>query len=186
MTRNGKIARLPLAIRLDLNQRLQDGQKGRHLVAWLNGLPEVKAVMAAEFNGEPITESNLSRWKNGGYQTWEKEQSTREGAVAMIESYPAVRDAAKDGLSDQMALFLKVRMALELQRLDWENDRARKSEIWQALLDQFAVLRRGELQNERLRLQQDKIGLKREMNQFERLKEAGRTAAASPAKSPPR
>jgi len=186
MTRNGKIARLPLAIRLELNQRLQDGQKGTQLVLWLNGLPEVKAVMAAEFKGEPITESNLSRWKNGGYRAWEKEQNTREGAVALIESYPAFREAAKDGLSDKMAFFLNVRMVMELQQLNLEKDGARKSKRWRDLLDQFTVLRRGELQSDRLRLQQDKFGLQREMSQIESGKESGTVANTPPTKSLPR
>jgi hypothetical protein len=178
MTRTGKIARLPAAIRLELNQRLQDGQKGRNLVQWLNGLPEVKAVLAAEFTGEPITESNLSRWKGGGYQSWEKEQNTREGAVALIESYPTFREAAKEGLTEQMALFLNVRLALEMQRLDLEKDGARKSKLRRELMEQFFVMRRGELQTERLRLQGDKISLQ--------LKESGLTAEASPTKSLPR
>jgi hypothetical protein len=42
MTRNGKIARLPAAIREELNQRLLEGEQGKPLVAWLNGLPKVK------------------------------------------------------------------------------------------------------------------------------------------------
>jgi hypothetical protein len=41
MTRNGKIARLPAATREELNQRLLDGERGKHLVLWLNGLPQV-------------------------------------------------------------------------------------------------------------------------------------------------
>jgi hypothetical protein len=48
MTRNGKIARLPQALRDELNQGLQDGRKGVELVQWLNGLPEVQAILAAE------------------------------------------------------------------------------------------------------------------------------------------
>src|ERR1035438_7957478 len=51
MTRVGKIARLPREIREQLNHRLQDGEIGKRLVDWLNSLPEVKAVLAGEFNG---------------------------------------------------------------------------------------------------------------------------------------
>src|SRR4051812_39971876 len=54
MNRNGKIARLPEDLRQELNERLCDGEAGTSLVAWLNGLPEVQAVMAAEFGGVPI------------------------------------------------------------------------------------------------------------------------------------
>jgi hypothetical protein len=39
MTRTGKIARLPLAIRWQLNQRLQHGEVGASLLRWLNSLP---------------------------------------------------------------------------------------------------------------------------------------------------
>src|SRR5580658_951731 len=67
---NGKIARLPVAIRQELNRRLLNGEPARQLVVWLNGLPEVQAMLAAHFQGQPIGEMNLSRWKNGGYLAW--------------------------------------------------------------------------------------------------------------------
>src|SRR6266436_6472801 len=46
MSHKGKIARLPLAIREQLNRRLQDGEIGRDLVVWLNSAPEVQADFA--------------------------------------------------------------------------------------------------------------------------------------------
>jgi len=36
MTRNGKIARLPLVIRQQLNQRLPNGESAQDLLSWLN------------------------------------------------------------------------------------------------------------------------------------------------------
>ena len=36
MTGVGKIARLPLFIRNQLNERLQNGEEGKELVRWLN------------------------------------------------------------------------------------------------------------------------------------------------------
>ena len=68
MTRNGKIARLPLAIRQQLNQRLQNGELAQDLLSWLNRLPEVQATLAAHFAAKPIDESNLTHWKQGGYR----------------------------------------------------------------------------------------------------------------------
>jgi hypothetical protein len=47
-TRNGKIARLPLALREELNRRLREGEGGRTLLAWLNASPAVRAVLEAE------------------------------------------------------------------------------------------------------------------------------------------
>src|SRR5208282_4794000 len=67
MTRVGKIAHLPHDIREQLNRRLMDGETGRDLVAWLNSLPETQRVTLALFDGRPVSEQNLSEWKQGGY-----------------------------------------------------------------------------------------------------------------------
>ena len=53
MTRKGKIARLPQAIREQINRRLQNGEEGKQIAEWLNTLPEVIAVLSAEFDGQP-------------------------------------------------------------------------------------------------------------------------------------
>src|SRR5882757_1554454 len=76
-TRHGKIARLPLELREQLNQRLRNGECGRHLVAWLNELPEVQAVLAAHFGGRAINEPNLTAWRQNGYREWLMECEAR-------------------------------------------------------------------------------------------------------------
>jgi hypothetical protein len=41
------------------------------LVSWLNSLPEVQTVLAAEFaGGKPIREQNLSQWRKRGFKQW--------------------------------------------------------------------------------------------------------------------
>ena len=70
MSRNGKIANLPEHLREQINSRLHDGEPVVRLVDWLNGLPEVQAVMAQHFGGRPLKSQNLSEWKSGGYQDW--------------------------------------------------------------------------------------------------------------------
>jgi hypothetical protein len=77
MTGNGKIARLPWAIRDELNRRLRDGEPGTQLVDCLNGLPEVQDVLREHFGGRPITEQNLSEWKQRGYEDWLRHQEAR-------------------------------------------------------------------------------------------------------------
>jgi hypothetical protein len=49
MARNGKIARLPRDIREELNRHLQKGEQGVSLLAWLNGLPQVKHIPCQGF-----------------------------------------------------------------------------------------------------------------------------------------
>jgi len=49
MTRNGKIARLPAALREKLNWRLIEREQGQHLIQWRNSLPQVQSVLKAKF-----------------------------------------------------------------------------------------------------------------------------------------
>ena len=61
--RTGKIARLPCPVREELNKRLESAEPGGEVLAWLNGLPEVRAILGTEFGGSPITKQNLSHWR---------------------------------------------------------------------------------------------------------------------------
>lgn len=87
MKRNGMIARLPVEIRQKLNQRLQDGENGREVIAWLNSNEEVKAVLAGEFGGNEISDTNLSQWRQGGYRDWETQQANPNPSLATV-NYP--------------------------------------------------------------------------------------------------
>jgi hypothetical protein len=68
--RFGKIARLPRELREQLNRRIRDGEKGRRLIIWLNGLPEVQAILDRDFGGRPINSINFTKWRAGGYRDW--------------------------------------------------------------------------------------------------------------------
>jgi hypothetical protein len=72
VTRTGKIARLPHLLRQEVNRRLQQGQTGKLIVAWLNAQPEAVVILARHWRGHPITEKSLSEWRKGGYQDWLK------------------------------------------------------------------------------------------------------------------
>jgi len=56
----GKISSLPETVRTQLNHRLANGQGADLILPWLNSLPEVKAILDADFSGQPISEQNLS------------------------------------------------------------------------------------------------------------------------------
>jgi hypothetical protein len=70
----GKISRLPREIREQVNQKLVAGEPGNRLVAWLNELPAVQALLTAEFGGAAINEQNLTNWKQSGLRDWRMEQ----------------------------------------------------------------------------------------------------------------
>jgi hypothetical protein len=70
----GKIARLPGDIREQLNQRLYNGHAASLILPWLNSLPPVIEILAAQFSGDPISAQNLSNWRIAGYQHWLRDQ----------------------------------------------------------------------------------------------------------------
>src|SRR6266853_4950456 len=106
LTRNGKIARLPLAVRQELNRRMDEGEQGKKLVAWLNGLPAVQAIVAKEFGGKAIREQNLSEWKQGGYRDWLAKQEALEIAERLGEDAAEWAREDRAPLTDTVAHWL--------------------------------------------------------------------------------
>ena len=84
-TRNGKIARLHKKIRDQLNHRLQNGQPGPEILAWLNALPSVPRILRHHFAGQPILQQNLSQWRKGGYADWLRHQETQAKTNWIVE-----------------------------------------------------------------------------------------------------
>lgn len=95
----GKISRLPKTIREQLNRRLEDNEPSSDILPWLNGLVRVKKILAAQFHGAPITEQNLSTWRAGGYEHWEKKQEPLAGHKDLAEDAKDFTRAGGDGLA---------------------------------------------------------------------------------------
>ena len=70
MSRTGKIARIPNKIRTALNERLDNGEEAKSILAWLNDMPQADDVLRDHFKGALITEQNLSEWRQGGFREW--------------------------------------------------------------------------------------------------------------------
>jgi hypothetical protein len=132
-SRRGKIARLPAALRRLLNQRLENGEAAKPLIHWLHSLPEVQAVLAAQFEGQPITPNNLTRWKQGGFKDWLEDQRALEAAAAVFEQADDLKEMAREDLADRMTLVLTAKMAMELQRINRLPDGAKKSKLYREL-----------------------------------------------------
>ena len=64
-----------MEIRTELNVRLRDGQTGRVVLGWLNGLEPVRTVLAKEFKGAPVNDPNLTAWRTSGYVEWEEQET---------------------------------------------------------------------------------------------------------------
>ena len=79
--RNGKVARLPFALRSEINRMLDDG------------LPYKAIIEKLGEAGRHLNEDNLSNWRLGGYQDYLKAQVIHERARAQTE---AAADVVRD------------------------------------------------------------------------------------------
>jgi hypothetical protein len=161
LTRNGKIARLPLAIRQELNRRLDEGEQGKKLVAWLNSLPEVQTIVTEEFGGKPIREQNLSEWKQGGYRDWLAKQEALEIAERLREDATEWNAEGRAPLSDTLAHWLAARYAVATRRVAETGGR----EGWRLLREMcgdIVELRKGDHSAERLQIERERLALAKE------------------------
>jgi len=163
-TRLGKIARLPLAVRDWLNERLQDGEPARALVKELNSLPEVRECLEVFFEGRPINEQNLSAWKLGGFREWQRFQRTRVTARDFLGEAAALEDEVDVSPADDPRSFLDRvadRMALALLQLFREAEDGEKgperTRTMLAIADKLERMRRGDHRRQRMEILQQRL-----------------------------
>ncbi len=163
MSHIGKIGRLPREVREQLNRRLLDGESGVKLVAWLNALPQVKAVLAAEFGGRAINDQNLSAWHQGGYRDWLAQRERMELARQMCDDAGELQETADGHLSDKMAACLAVEtVALTKTLADAEEEPARKLKLLRRANRDVVDWRRGDHRAERLRIEKEQQAFQQE------------------------
>jgi len=155
MTRNGKIARLPRYLRDNLNRRLQDGEPGRNLVVWLNSLQAVQDVMGDFFNGMPISEQNLSEWKQGGFLEWQKHEESLEWVRQVTEQADDLSaEAGLVPLSDRLSGIVALTLGRLLRRAaekPLEEESVREEIL--SLSRELALLRREDHEAARLKME---------------------------------
>lgn len=160
--RIGKIARLPKAIREQLNQRLADGESGETLLRWLHNLPEVIEVLVREFEGRPILKQNLSEWRQGGFREWEARQE-RLAQLRLLSDEADDVESASPHLPDRMAALLAGRfaslIAATMQVKDWSKPRHRAQLM--ELNEAVATLRRFDQGAARLKLECEQLEIKK-------------------------
>jgi|CZKV01.1.fsa_nt_gi hypothetical protein len=131
-THVGKIGRLPKCIRDMLGQHIEDGEPGKEIVKWLNGLSGVQRVLQEQFDGRPITEQNLSEWKQTGHPEWLRREEARLLVTRLTEQSDDLEEAT-DGheISDRFASVLAAELArLAMTLLEKETDPEKR---WQRL-----------------------------------------------------
>jgi hypothetical protein len=158
-SRRGKIARLPRHIREELNRRLQNGEEARKALQWLNSLPEVQSVLAADFDGQPINDQNISNWKYGGYRDWEAKEDVLEVVRAFTADAPEFQQGGGPSFSENLALRLAAQAALLLRRLTADDNSPSQLESLAKLCRQVVELRRGDHDAQWLQLGRERLAL---------------------------
>jgi hypothetical protein len=168
LTHNGKIGRLPKAVQEQLNRRLDNGEKGRGLAAWLNSLPEVQAVVAGEFEGKPIREQNLSEWRKHGYKKWLWRQETLEMAQEMAAETGEFQMAGAPPLTDQMAGWVTAHYLMAIRKLVEKNKGGEPDlKVLREFCHDVVALRRGDHSAARLKIEQERLERLQRMRQAE-------------------
>jgi hypothetical protein len=141
-----------------LNRRLDDGEPGPQLLAWLNARDDVRAVLATFFGGRDISEQNLSEWKEGGFDDWCRHQDTRAWIRTLVDKSEGLKeDIGRVPVSD----WLSAPLAVAIARCMYHVADAAPHDLQQrkdllALARELAMLRRGDHKAELLRLQRER------------------------------
>jgi hypothetical protein len=152
---SGKIARLPHQIRQQLNHRIQDGEQGKSILKWLNSLPEVQAVLDADFNGRSIAPCNLTEWKERGYRDWQ----IRQDALDTINNSdePSLDSRA---FNERLARCVSIHYAAAAQSLlSSELDANTKWSRLHQLCADVSRLRRADLHADRIDIERKRLAL---------------------------
>lgn len=177
MARQGKIARLPHAIREETNRRLHNGESSGVILAWLNAKPEAIRIWDAHFDGAPATPQNLSEWRLGGYKDWIAERESIEKTKALA-SYAAEIAGAGGALSSGLQAIIAGRIMESFEVLlnaDEGDDQPDKPVDRIAKLSSSIVaMRNADTAADRVALDKEKVSAKKEdqklaREKFERL-----------------
>jgi len=167
-SRTGKIARLPHSLRDQLNRRLRENEPAKTILPWLNALPEVKALLAAQFDSCPISKQNLSEWKSGGFRDWVILQDSLEFAKS-LDTNQDLGDSAPADFTDKLARWLTLQYASATRALNADLD---PTDRWTLLRDfcaDISRLRRSQFYSQLLQIKRDRLAF--DQSNVESLKE---------------
>jgi len=173
MARQGKFARLPHALREEVNQRILNGESAGTVLAWLNADPGAVKVWDEYFEGAGATPQNLSEWRLGGYKEWRAEREKVENTKSLA-SYAAEIAAAGGGLSAGLQAILAghIMEGFEVLVNADQGDEKPDDPVKRiaALGGVVASMRHADIAKERIDLDKDKVSAKKEDQKLAREK----------------
>jgi hypothetical protein len=150
----GKIARLPHTVREQVNRRLHDGERASTILPWLNGLPQVKKILDAQFTGKPISYRNLTEWRRAGYKRWLEKQEFVAELKALAEDTTDISRAAGERLARGTASIAAAKILKMLHAISPED--CTPGELIKIAFATTALVQ-AEQNNERLKHEQTRV-----------------------------
>jgi hypothetical protein len=164
MARIGKIARLPLDTREELNRRLANGELGGSLLRWLNALPAVRDMLEYCFGGAAITKQNLSEWRKGGFREWKMRLEFFSDPEKVAAQAQEIREVSGDKLTHNLATVLAGQYAVVMRR--WfaypTQEVEARLRVLHSLCVDIVALRRRDIEVERMKLDLERWEFDRE------------------------
>lgn len=168
--RNGKIARLPHALREEVNRRLLDGVPGSQILDWINAEPAAVKVFADYFNGAPVNDQNLTNWRTDGYRDWIRKNEKVEH-LKTLSSYAHQVAKAGGKLSEGAQAIVAGELLEVLEAaVDFDDGETDPIERLGKLTNAIASLRHVDLAQDRIELDRQKTKLKAEAQKLDREK----------------
>ena len=173
---------MPHTVREELNRRLQEGETGVQLVAWLNGLPDTQRVPADCFGGRPVNEQNLSAWKAGGYREWVVRREVLAPAGEVAAAAGELKEITEGRMLDDLATVLAAHYAALMAdlRQAGTGEFRRRLRVLRGLTQDIVALRRGDHRRARLELDWERLEYKREKTDAGKARLPGYTLAKRP------
>ena len=171
MSRTGKIARLPLQVREQINTRIQNGGKGQDIVAWLNSLKEVKAALSKHFDNPTINAGNFSEWKLGGYRDWEAQQFAVAESRRIVEEGKELGEAGQGALADKLGTWVVGQYIMATRKMREKLEDGDDAGAWKLLRElchDLVALRRGDHGAEWIRLERQRLKLQKQKQESSR------------------
>ena len=151
----GKIGRLPVVIRNEVNRRILENESGAKIIAWLHEQPAVLRILDEYFGEEPIKPQNLSEWRKGGYQDWLRKQEEIDQLKEMAEYALKLGVAAGGKIADGSAAIAGGKIMMELETATGQ-DLASK-------IKSLTLLRMGDQEDRKRNQEDEKIALKKKV-----------------------
>jgi hypothetical protein len=79
------------------------------------------ALLQAEFAGRPVSEQNLSEWKQGGFRDWQRQQESLALALELCAQSDELAKVAGQSLGDRLAPLLIARYMAVLRTLGTDS-----------------------------------------------------------------